>query len=377
MKLLTLIIAFGSCHILADEMVSVRISTPSHPEIFRDVVRCGSHYGYSANQYDSIGSREYTYTTNRQTWIIDGPSKKGRLIEDKGKTFDLIIPVYADTTMKSNDSIVEWGSEFKYFKRGRKVSRQVRIFHGISYVLYADSIPRKMLVIKGPDTIANFVYLNYKTSSVCDDQRFLPPPEIDFSGTSANDVNVIMQDWTLPENKKRFQAYTNIGILMRLNYMTKLMKSTSEMPMLGFFSGMSPNLDSSELAELSQFSKDTASKFGSRMFRMAQKMDPEKIWKAKINDPSEFDFCWGNYYATRNVENIKFIASGFCEKDSSFSPTIGKNYREASKRSAAWSMKSHLSILPFFRQDLIQVEHQSVDPHEIKVIQEILSSNGK
>jgi len=361
----------GLC--MADDMktVRVRIDNVKTAGAYLEFRRCGDYYAFTSNPYDSSGHREYIYTVNRQSWIVNGPTKTGRLIEDNGASYKNLIPVFADSITRPTDSMIEWGKEYLVFKKTKLTSVQTKKIAGTDYYFTTDSIPRRMVVVRNGDTLRNFVYEKYETNK-CVVDSFYPPNDVDFSEASAQDINPIMQEWTLPSSKKSFSAFTNYGVLLRLNYMGKMMKPSSELPIMGFLKGMQMKLTYGEMGELLNLSKDTVGKFGFRMFVQATKMQPALIWGKKIEDPSEFDFCWGNYYATRNLNNIKFIASAFSTDDSSFAKNLSSESKRVAKGSAAWSMQSHLKMLPFFAEDMQKVMNSISDREEISSLKQIL-----
>lgn len=106
-------------------------------------------------------------------------------------------------------------------------------------------------------------------------------------------------------------------------------------------------------------------------------MKVPKTQKALIKDASQLDFFWAHYYATRELADLEAIAKCFLANNAGFAPNLPSVKVEAIRKSALWSMKSHLRQLPFFAEDLRILIQASTDPMEKEVLQGIWTSKGK
>ena len=111
--------------------------------------------------------------------------------------------------------------------------------------------------------------------------------------------------------------------------------------------------------------------FANQLFQKAKAYDLDSLVKSKISSPSEFDFFWSYYYATRSQKSIAFISKAFEKELSGFSNKVEDNFKKAVMGSAAWSMKSHLMSHYYFASDLDKYMDVEDDENILRYLEKI------
>jgi hypothetical protein len=121
-------------------------------------------------------------------------------------TSDIHLPIWSDSVVLKDKSYLEWGQEMSRLARTPTTGVQNLVVGGIGYSFSCDSVPRKLVVTRGKDTLASYVYAS------CELSRFAPPKDVDFSKSAQQDLEMIFKDWTRPVDKKRIPSCKSNGV---------------------------------------------------------------------------------------------------------------------------------------------------------------------
>jgi len=355
--------------------ITVQSSYDTKSKYLTEQVKCGQYYYASTSAYDSIGNKEMVISNKRDHWIVNIPSKTGRYIEDNAESYKTFAPVISDRTLIDKEDMLEWGSEADYFKINSVKGKFTKASKNILYTLWFDGVPRELLAIKGADTIGHWKYLKYERISICDTSMFRPNDSISFERSAINDVGMIMQDWTQETQNKRFSAYTNVGLLKRLDYMSSVINTNSKLPMIGFLNGMIGGLNKIELDDLMKYVMENPERYSSKLLIEAKSYNIDSVFESKISSPSNFDLMWGRYYATRDINAIVYILKGADELVNNYNNDVTEGHRKIYAKSALWSIRSHRKHLKFFDEDLKKAIEVGFSESSRSVITEKINKN--
>ncbi len=367
-SLLYLILAVCATH--SQEQITLEVRSLHDATGFTSKLfsRCGRNASFSSIVSDSLGNRKIAIIHDRESWQFESKTKTGGYFEDIGKSFDIYLPIFADSQVMKKNEIVEWGREMEWLAKGRETVTQTFLRGGITYSFLRDSVPRQLIVTRNSDTLGAYLYTSYKIDPGCDEALFSQPNGVDFSKSAAEDLKWIFLDWTKPMEKQRMKLYSTLGILKRLSLMGPLLSENKQLPMIGFLAGMNEKLAAKKKLELISYTIQHPKEMGTLLFKKSLRFNVDSLRGLKIQSPGQFDFFWGHYYATRNVKDLQFIVSAFSTKDTSFAKTATAEFINASKKAATWSVKSHLSTLDFFKSDLNKSAAEVDDPSTLEFL---------
>jgi hypothetical protein len=342
---------------VAQETTTLEVRMSSDPQGLHSkrITRCGSRLASISTGLDSSGRRELVVMNGQRAWVVDETTRTGRYLEDQGEASDIRMPIHSDSSVARSGAYVEWGQELSLLKRSAATSSQRIERGGVAYVFSVDSVPRGLLVVRGIDTIASYVYTSYRSSGVCDPESFAPAPDVDFARSAIEDLNVIFKDWTKPVERRRIPSCKAQGVVARINLMRKAIGPSKEMPFIGFLAGMNEKLKEQERIATLSFAIREPHRTGLDLFRKSIRFNVDSLRKLKISSPGQFDFVWGHYYATRSLDDLKFIASTFTKNDTGFAENSSKEFILATKRAATAALQGNLATLDYLAEDLTKV----------------------
>lgn len=360
------LLSLGICY--AQEMTSIRFHFKNqNPELFyRESIRCGAHFSYGTNPYDSLGHRETFITQQRNTWIINQPSQKGRYVEDPGENFDIYAPIFYNGQAMEPQNFVEYGKEYQVFQKTSKISQQSKTIAGFTYTLIGNQVPKEMIVTQNKDTLTHIIYDTYAVKPTCDSSLFAEPSKVSFSESAAEDLTALVQQSALDTTPN----YTAVGILKRINYIEPLLSSKNSLTMLGLLKGLMHN----NSGLYTQVMNEKGYDFAQKLFTQALNIKTDSLLKSPISQGEQFDFFWSEYYGSRNPTNINYIASVFSKK-APFAPGLDDQYKLALQKSAFWSIASHIKQLKGFDLVVTQIKDHNQDPEVKKILQIILDKS--
>jgi len=335
--------------------------------------RCGGHRSRYTSPEDQEGRRSLVVTNDRLRWWVDLSARNGRLLEDSASSFEAIYPVLTDSVGRDLKPRVEWGREFEIFAHSPATAVQTRDAGAYRILFTADSVPRRLVALRGADTLSNLRYDVYRENLRCDEDLFGRPEGIDFGKTAAEDLQTILSEWTLPTARKSFAEYTSQGILLRLDLLElpEDFKPAAS-PFVGFLCGAWPGADSARRADWTLRARKNPESIGSRQFEAALPLRVDSLRRRPLSDPGQLDFFWGHYYATRDLADLAFVASALSTSSSPFPDNLASARIDKIRRAAEWSLESHLGLLPFFREDLAKLAKTSPDRSVRKALAELL-----
>jgi hypothetical protein len=325
------------------------------------ISRCARQWAKIASGSTSTGKRQLVAMNGSRAWVIDETNRTGRYVEDARESSEVHLPIFTDSALSASRNYIEWGQELSFLKKTPATALHRIEKAGITYLFAADSLPRNLVVLRGKDTLARYVYVSYKTESVCSPADYVPDADVDFSKAALEDLQSIFKDWTRPAHLKRIPSCKPIGVVARLNLLHKSIKPSNQLPFIGFLAGMNEKMRESERLATFSFAIREPVATGAELFRKSIRLNVDSLRKTKLSSPGQVDFFWGHYYATRNVADLQFLASAFTKGDTGFAPSASKEFIVAAKRAATSSMQSHLATLDYFREDLTKAGNAVLD----------------
>jgi hypothetical protein len=338
-----------------------------------ELVRCGGYRSRFTSQAYEDGSRARVITNDRRSWAFNLATRKGRFLEDPGESYVSVYPVLTDSAAHDLRPRLEWAREFELFARARRTATQTREVGPYRFVFTGDSVPRRLIAVRGPDTVADMRYDSYREGLACDEALFQRPKGIDFSEAAGTDIQTILSEWTLPLGQKTFTAFTPRGILERVDLLglPEVHKAATS-PFVGFLAGALPRADSTLRADWASWAREQPGSAGTRHLELAATVSPDTLRRRLVSDAGQFDFFWGHYYATRDLADLAFIARALSTSAPPFPENLHSKHTDILRRAAEWSLRSHLKMLPFYRDDLSQVAASSTDKSVRKALRELM-----
>lgn len=338
-----------------------------------ELLRCGLYRSRFTSPSGEDGTRSRVITNDRRSWIFDLSTRKGRFLEDPASSFVSVYPVLTDSAARHLQPRIEWAREFEMFARARKTATQTRDVGPYRFMFTGDSIPRRLTALRGSDTVADMRYDSYREGLTCDEALFQRPKDIDFSASTAEDLQKICSEWTLPSEQKTFTAFINRGIFERFDLLElpeALKPSTSSF--VGFLAGAMPRADSTQRADWESWVREHPGSAGTRHLELAATVSPDTLRRRLVSDAGQFDFFWGHYYATRDLRDLAFIAGALSTSAPPFPENLSSKHVAVFRRASEWSLRAHLKMLPFYREDLTKVAAATTDKSVRKALRLIL-----
>lgn len=338
-----------------------------------ELLRCGLYRSRFTSPTGEDGTRSRVITNDRRSWIFDLSTRKGRFLEDPAESYISVYPVLPDSSARDLRPRLEWGQEFDIFQRSSKTGVQTRDVGPYRFVFTGDNLPRRLTALRGRDTVADMRYDSYREGLTCDEALFQRPKGIDFAEASGQDIQTILSEWTLPLGKKTFTAFTHRGILERFDLLglpEVLKPSTS--PFVGFLAGAMSRADSTLRKDWATWTREQPGSAGTHHLELAATVSPDTLRRRLVSDAGQFDFFWGHYYATRDLGDLAFIAAALSTSAPPFPENLSSKHVAVFRRTAEWSLQSHLKILPFCREDLSQVAATTSDKSVRKALRQLL-----
>lgn len=338
-----------------------------------ELLRCGQYRSRFTTPASPDGARTRVITNDRRSWIVDLSTRKGRFLEDPAPSFVSVYPVLPDSEARPLQPRVEWGREFAVFARAPRTTTQTRDIGPYRFVFTGDSVPRRLTAVRGTDTVADMRYDSYREGQPCEEALFQRPRGFDFKSSAGQDLQTICSEWTLPDERKSFTSFLPQGILERFDLLElPETHKPATSSFVGFLAGALSRADSTQRAAWTTWARERPGSEATRHLGLAATVSADSLRRRLVSDAGQFDFFWGHYYATRDPADLAFIARALSTSAPPFPENLNSNHTDILRRAAEWSLRSHLKMLAFYRDDLSQVAEASTDKSVRKALRELL-----